>query len=88
MWLQIVSDICRVPQETSRISVGACYGDAFLAGLGVEAVGNVEDIDIWVQPGHVVSPRDEYAGLYGKQYGQYRELYARTRPLMHGDIGE
>ncbi len=83
LWIQIVSDICRVPQQTSKISVGACYGDAFLAGLGVGAVGNAKDIDIWVQLDQVVSPQDEYAGLYGNQYRQYRELYTRTRPLMH-----
>jgi xylulokinase len=87
LWLQIVGDICRVPQEISKVSVGACYGDAFLAGLGVGAVGDAKEISTWVQPDDVVSPQAEHSAMYGKQYRQYRELYARTRPLMHGEDG-
>jgi xylulokinase len=87
LWLQIVSDICQMPQEISKVSVGACYGDAFLAGLGVGAVGNPEDIDKWVQPDDLILPEAEHSRLYGRQYRKYRELYARTRSLMH-EAGE
>jgi hypothetical protein len=31
-WLQIVSDICGVPQIVPAVTVGASFGDAFLAG--------------------------------------------------------
>ncbi len=35
LWLQVVSDICAVEQKVPAVVLGASYGDAFLAGLGV-----------------------------------------------------
>ena len=32
-WLQIVSDVVGIPQSVPALTIGASYGDAFLAGL-------------------------------------------------------
>ena len=34
LWLQIVSDVSGLPQDVPERTIGASYGDAFMAGLG------------------------------------------------------
>jgi xylulokinase len=83
LWLQIVSDICGVSQEIAKVSVGASYGDAFMAGLGVGAVRDCGEIGQWVKPDRIISPQPQNTEVYGHGYRLYRELYVQTRALMH-----
>jgi len=82
LWLQIVSDVCRMPQILSKVSMGACYGDAFLAGLGTGAVGSLSDLSSWVSQEEAIDPDLSSEEAYGLGYRTYRELYERTRDLM------
>lgn len=79
VWAQATSDISGHTQILCSHIIGASYGDAFLAAL---AVGDVEapDIGKWnpVAAEIVASPSD----VYRRQYGVYREIYARTSDLM------
>lgn len=78
-WLQATSDLTGLPQELRRVTLGASYGDAFLAAL---ALGRAQpsDIDRWNPPERVVQPRDVPA--YARNYRVFRELYERTKDLM------
>ena len=42
LWLQIVSDVCGLPQDVPERTIGAAYGDAFLAGLGTDIVLGID----------------------------------------------
>lgn len=81
-WMQIVSDVCGMNQILPELTIGASYGDAFLAGL---ATGNLNKSDItnWVKPGKKLIPdisaHDHYSSLYYK----YLELYQKTRGIIH-----
>jgi xylulokinase len=81
-WLQIVSDAIGREQEVPRTTLGASYGDAFLAGL---AVGIVErgDLKDWADGSHVVRPTETARATYDAGYRQYRELYTATAGIMH-----
>jgi len=48
-WVQIVSDVAGIEQIIPEQTIGASYGDAFLAGL---AIGMVQKTDLsqWVKP--------------------------------------
>ena len=35
LWLQIVSDVTGLPQDVPQRTIGASYGDAFLAGIAL-----------------------------------------------------
>ncbi len=45
LWLQIVSDATGIIQEIPEKTIGACYGDAFLAGLAVGVVSSLESLN-------------------------------------------
>ena len=81
-WLQIVSDVSGLTQIVPAQTIGASYGDAFLAGL---AAGILERdaLDSWVKAGREIRPRRELAERYDGLYRQYRNLYGQTRDIVH-----
>jgi xylulokinase len=80
LWTQIVSDVTGQPQELPEQTIGACYGDARLAG---EAVGLVAGDADWARTAAVVTPRPDRAELYDELYRVYRAAYPATRDLAH-----
>lgn len=82
VWLQAVSDICKFPQRVPAITLGASYGDAFLAGLGVGALGSYQEIDRWLSGARRVEPNSAHAALYDRAHTVYLELYQRNKDLM------
>lgn len=78
LWLQSTSDFGDVPQTVSRISVGASYGDAFLAAL---AVGQAqwEDIAAWNPPAEKVNPRR--SAMHDRHYRRFLRLYEKTKDI-------
>jgi xylulokinase len=80
LWTQIVSDVCRRPQDLPEHTIGAAYGDALLAGL---ATGVVEDGARWNPTAATVEPDAGRASLYEELYAIYRELYPATRDHAH-----
>jgi len=82
IWLQIVSDVTGVTQEVPQLTIGACYGDAFLAGLAA-GILQPSDISCWVQPGITIQPNPANKPLYDAFYNDYRFLYERTREIVH-----
>lgn len=81
-WLQIVSDIAGVAQDVPRTTIGASYGDAFLAGLAAGKVQR-EDLDTWVKPEHTIQPDESRRALYDDQFELYKQLYSQTKSLVH-----
>lgn len=81
VWAQATSDVSGRTQIVRDKTVGASYGDAFLAAL---AVGDArrEDIRAWNPVAYEIAPDPANAELYGRQYGVFRELYPRTKDLM------
>lgn len=82
-WLQIVSDVCGRPQTVPAVTLGAAYGDAFLASLGVSGERDLSGIDRWVRADRRLEPSPDRHASYGPLYRVYRELYERTKGLMH-----
>ncbi len=78
VWLQATSDICRLPQIVREKTLGASYGDAFLAAQAIGAV-DAGDIDEWNPVERTVRPREVEA--YRKQYPLFRRLYERTKDI-------
>ena len=83
LWLQIVSDVTGWTQELPAQRIGACYGDAFWAGL---ATGNVDLADLlgsWVQIERRFGPDPARHALYQDYYRIYRDLYSHTVEDVH-----
>ena len=67
-----------MPQTVCEKTVGASYGDAFLAAL---AVGDVTKKDIldWNPEDRRIVPDRKNRAVYDRQYRIFKELYHRTR---------
>lgn len=83
LWMQIVSDITRVELSIPKEQIGASYGDAFMAGVGIGLFHDLTEIDRWVHIEKIVQPGEEASGKYDLNYYFFRALYENTKPLMH-----
>jgi len=81
VWAQATSDVSGLNQLLRRKTIGASYGDAFLAAL---AVGDVkaDDIAAWNPVERTIAPRETSAAVYQRQYHVFRDLYEQTKDLM------
>jgi xylulokinase len=82
--MQIVSDIAGIEQHLPVERIGACYGGAFLAGVGARLFTGIADAARWVRIGQVVRPDTGARRSYDGNYRIYRDLYSRTASLMKG----
>ncbi len=82
LWTQIVSDVTG-REQVVQASPGACYGDAMMAAVGVGLAGSLSETRRWLEAGTVVRPDPEAVAFYETRYPLFRELYERTRPVVH-----
>ena len=84
LWMQMVSDVTGLPQSVPAQTIGAAFGDAFLAGL---ASGIIADRTLlgteWVKLDRTIEPDPVAKHAYDPFYGVYSSLYASTREQMH-----
>jgi len=81
-WLQIVSDVSGLRQEVPAITLGACYGDAFLAGCSAGLLRR-DQITEWVGPGRSIEPDAALRPTYDALYRDYLDLYQDSRRVVH-----
>ncbi|TCD12431.1 FGGY-family carbohydrate kinase [Oricola cellulosilytica] len=81
VWAQATSDVTGMRQVLREKSVGASYGDAFLAAV---ALGDAElaDIDRWNPEVEGFAPDPANVNAYSRQYQVFRDLYPGTKALM------
>ncbi|MEM9755778.1 MAG: FGGY-family carbohydrate kinase, partial [Pseudomonadota bacterium] len=80
IWLQSTSDITGLAQEICGTTLGASYGDAFLArvAIGGAAAG---DIAAWNPVARRVAPQP--ATELTRAYPLWRRLYEQTKDIAH-----
>lgn len=84
LWLQIASDITGMAQEVPAQTVGAAYGDAYLAGLAAGVFQDTQPLRRdWLRIERVIVPDLHAASLYDEMYQIYRSLYPAVRSQMH-----
>ncbi|MFI6938654.1 FGGY-family carbohydrate kinase [Streptomyces sp. NPDC050418] len=82
LWTRIVSDVTGQTQQLPRHTIGAAYGDAFLAAVGA-GLAAPDDIAEWNPPETVVEPDPSRGKVYEELYGLYLRLYTETRDTAH-----
>jgi xylulokinase len=80
VWLQASSDLAGMTQILRERTIGASYGDAFLAAVAVGAA-SPDDIDAWNPVARAVTP--EAVPAYERQYPLWKALYTSTRDVAH-----
>jgi len=82
-WLRIVSDASGRAQQVPGLTIGASFGDAFLAGLATGRVRRA-DLPAWVGATRTIRPDPTPRPVYDAAYARYLELYRATRTIVHG----
>ncbi|MHC9292894.1 FGGY-family carbohydrate kinase [Mycobacterium sp. LTG2003] len=80
IWAQALSDITGRPQLVPEQAIGASYGDALLAAIGVGLVSPDTD---WAKIATEIKPDARYRGLYDDLYATWCELYPATKDQVH-----
>lgn len=80
IWLEATSDISGLTQVVSEKTIGASYGDAFLAAQAV-GLAAPEDIATWNPASREVAPKRHDA--YARQYPLFLKLYEQTKDIAH-----
>ena len=84
LWLQMVSDISGIPQIVPEKTIGASYGDAYLAGMAIGAVDGLDTLkNDWVHIAKQVTPNPELKTVYERHYQLFRKLYPQTKEISH-----
>lgn len=84
LWLQVVTDATRTPQAVPARTIGASFGDAFLAGLAAGIVPNRSALaDQWVKIDRTLEPDPVAAARYDEVYPVYRSLYEHAKEDLH-----
>lgn len=80
VWMQATSDFGGVPQVVCGKTIGASYGDAFLAAVAA-GLATPDAIAAWNPPARTVTPDPDPAAL--RQYPLWQALYRQTRDIAH-----
>src|SRR3954451_23460264 len=80
IWAQTVSDVTGRHQLVPEQAIGASYGDALLAAIGVGLVPPTTD---WAKIAREIKPDPGNHERYNDLYATWRELYPSTKVLMH-----
>ena len=80
IWASATSDVSGYPQQIAEKTIGASYGDAFMAAVGVGDVDRAQ-ISVWNPVSHEIEAESNAA--YEKLYRIYRKLYVQTKDLMN-----
>ncbi len=80
VWMQATSDMTGLSQVICEKTLGASYGDAFLAAVAIGTVGP-EEIASWNPVAGMVRP--EKVAAYDRHYPLWKALYAQTRDIAH-----
>lgn len=78
--MQLISDICGIDIVIPDGSIGASYGDAYMAAR--YALDNNISIKDWVPIKHIVKPDYTLKSLYEKRYNIYNSVYSSTRRFI------
>ena len=73
-----------LPQDVPERTIGASYGDAFLAGLGTGLVPGLDALARdWVKIELALQPREAERRVYDDYYRVYRHLYEAAKDDLH-----
>jgi xylulokinase len=84
LWLQIVSDATGLAQDVPERTIGASYGDAYLAGIATGIIADRASLARdWVQLATRLEPDQVQHRAYEPFYDVYRRLYQHAKSELH-----
>lgn len=80
LWLQATSDVTGLPQIVCDKTVGASYGDAFLAACAI-GTAKADDIEAWNPIKTNIAA--ESSEVYARQFALFKALYRDSKGVAH-----
>lgn len=80
VWRQATSDVSGLDQILCETTVGASYGDAFLAAMAI-GEARIADIETWNPVSATIAARPSVG--HGERYRLFRRLYEQTKDIAH-----
>ena len=82
-WLQICSDVTGLAQAVPQQTIGAAYGDAYIAGMAAGLFSDYSALrESWVKIERSIQPNRAAKATYDALYSIYRDLYRDNREHM------
>lgn len=82
-WIQMMADVTGKTIETAGVTIGASYGDAMMAAMGIKYYDSFADLAKLIKPGVSYKPDMEKHEQYKKYQKIFNELYEANKDLMH-----
>ncbi len=84
LWLQMISDVSQISQLVPEKTIGASYGDAFLAGMAIGAVDGLDALKRdWVRISQEIKPDPDKKIIYDQYYQLFKDLYSQSKDVIH-----
>ncbi|MBR0140194.1 MAG: carbohydrate kinase, partial [Firmicutes bacterium] len=83
LWMQMISDITGEDINTMKVTMGACYGDALMAGIATGVYEGFESLKKIIKPAKTYCPDPEACEAYKPFKTLFEEAYEANRGLMH-----
>jgi xylulokinase len=80
LWTQIVSDVTGRTQELPQETIGASYGDAYLAAIAADLV---QPNETWNPTAALIEPNAKAHETYAALYDVFRQLYPAIQNQLH-----
>ncbi len=80
--LEIQDILIEIKLQTPSITIGASYGDALMAMIGVKHINDFAEAKKLIDTGKVYYPNLENTKKYEPYYRIYIELYKQNKKLM------
>lgn len=82
-WIQIIADICGKEIQTAEVTIGAAFGDAAMAAIGVGHFAGFASLREFIAPGERFVPNMENHEKYKKYRRLFDRLYEATKDIVH-----
>lgn len=81
MWLQIIADITGIPVHVPRVTLGAAYGDALIAGIGFGCFENFGTLRQYMKTSQIFTPNPQNYKVYRNGYEIFNRLYPAAKAV-------
>jgi xylulokinase len=81
-WMQIIADISGNTMTMPAVTIGASFGDAMMAAMGIRYFASFAELGATIRPGATFVPSGANHEKYGHYQSVFDELYPATRELM------
>ncbi|HCU08021.1 MAG TPA: carbohydrate kinase [Clostridiales bacterium] len=82
-WLQMIADITGETIRTPENTIGASFGDAMMAAMGIHYFSSYGELGAVVEEGPSYSPDSDKHRIYQKYQSVFDALYPQTKDLAH-----